>query len=264
MNYLDNLLRISPRQHLLHATAERPQAARNQPHQNRVRTVTFSHVSPIPNADMLQFESFEELSLAPFDMDTMMGVYETQYDLVERALFLGSSAQLISDNDDSTEIIELQRLFDRQYEDALHKAIMRKTPGQLRSLVETIMKSCRVGDLIDCTGYRGTGYYLVTSTAASGDEDCVYKCADGKRIVSLSKTHGTFGCHLPAEAWPLIEQFSYSFFEKADVWGCVLPDECRIDSRSNDANIISWLQRTDQVLINGNIYMGELCAMNPK
>ncbi len=101
-------------------------------------------------------------------------------------------------------------------------------------------------------------FQLEPSSAA-----CIYTTQDGSFAIKAVRTSGRFGCHLPSESWPYVEQYGFEFFAMADVWGCYLPigtrvRQCQSIDHLNHEVLLSWLQAKEDLELNGNKYYGEL------
>jgi hypothetical protein len=211
------------------------------------------------------------------DLESVIDIYERQYNLVDDALEEGAARREQFSSSYSPHLPNMAQdenlrawrvLYDRinsgrnlnreveeRYESALSNANKRLTPNELAFMVKSVLDSCEEGDLIDVSGYRGTGYYFV---------------AENKVLI---KTLGQFGCHLPPEAWHTVNKNSCDYYEKADIWGCYLPVGTQLHIPStgkrmvvgaHDKILYSWLIRSETLEIDGqdNQIKGEIWDMN--
>jgi hypothetical protein len=220
---------------------------------------SFMRYGTIPDAEFLDFRELSE-------------IFKQQSDLVDLALLIGNSEHqqtLLGANEQvrSDENLRAWRvLYDQilsadtnrardynlyQRASAISRANSRLSVDDLNKLIENVLKNVKEGDIIDISGYRGTGYYYVLQNSKQG--------------FKAIKTKGEFGCHLPQEAWTMIQLHGVEFFEAADVWACVLPKSTFVTSSKISFTcsegyefLFSWLASKETMTIDGQSYKGEI------
>ncbi|KAI3639559.1 hypothetical protein MIR68_002253 [Amoeboaphelidium protococcarum] len=267
----DNLLRDNmdvilrtPRRVNRHFTRPRP------PRQSVSRTLPIEgietlHLNDTEGDENVQEEDtdFSEYPRFTFgemlNFDNLIETYDQQHCMINQAVSIGEYRERIARmraDHSQPDADELRQRSD--FESILSSIIFRLNPEVLNGLINSVKKSCRVGDIIDVCGYRGNGYYYV----ANVDPD--------NNVVEAYKTLGDYGCHLPHQAWDIIERYGENYFQSADVWACFLPVDTRImmhnaagiqeeySIHSENSVMFSWLHQKEQVVINGRTYRGKI------
>ncbi|KAI3656444.1 hypothetical protein MP638_006291 [Amoeboaphelidium occidentale] len=236
-----------------------------------------------PSVPLNMLEALESypsipLSVETLDFRTLQECYDQQSQLVELAVLMAGRIRLQPNTDENAPDNDLRawrRLYNQvmndrssnitftrdgneNYELALSMANSRASLDEINSMIKNVLENAKEGDIIDICGYRGTGYYYVLENNPS------------QGIFRAVKTKGQYGCHLPAAAWPLIEEHGVNYFKSADVWACYIPSGKLVEvkdaraihvSESDDQYIVSWLVTSNRLSINGSEYEAELWKM---